>query len=89
MVFSGRDIRLGSVDAKHPILKGDKTVDTLKTILNQLINISISLKSITDWPGGNPTPNSVVLNAVNTALSIFENEYNNIDNIKSTFVKTT
>jgi hypothetical protein len=89
MVFSGNDIRLGSVDAIHPILKGDKTVDMLKTILKELINISTSLKTITDWPGGAPTPNSVVLNAVNTALSTFENEYNNINKIKSNFVKTT
>jgi len=86
--FDGVDIRLGRKNASQAVLKGNDTVEYLKMILNELKNITEALKIIQDWPAGAPVPNSVILTVANSSQKVFEDIYNNIDSIKSNFVKT-
>ena len=46
-----------------------------------------ALKVVQDWPGGNPVPNSTMLTVANSSQKILESVYNNIDSVKSNFVK--
>ena len=87
--FDGIDIRLGRKDASQPVLKGNDTVEYLKILLTELKNITEALKSIQDWPQGVPVTNSTMLTVANSAQKVFEKVHDNIDSIKSTFVKTT
>jgi hypothetical protein len=80
--------RLGSKSANQSVLRGDETVEYLKIIINELQNIAEALKVVQDWPSGAPTPNPVILTTANSALKVFENVYNQIDNVKSKIVKT-
>ena len=50
-------------------------------------NLTEALKSIQDWPQGAPVPNSAMLTVANSAQKVFEKVYDNIDSIKSTFIK--
>jgi hypothetical protein len=86
--LDGTDIRLGNKNASQSILKGDDTVAYLKILITELKNITETLKTIQNWPGGTPVPNSTMLIVANAAQKVFENVYANIDNIKSNFVKT-
>ena len=86
--LDGNDIRLGNKNATQSVLKGDDAVAYLKILINELKNITEALKTVTNWPEGSPVPNSTVLTVANSAQKIFENVYNNIDSIKSNFVKT-
>ena len=86
--LDGTDIRLGNKNASQSILKGDDTVAYLKILITELKNITETLKTIQNWPGGAPVPNSTMLIVANAAQKVFENVYANIDNIKSNFVKT-
>ena len=86
--LDGTDIRLGRKNASQSVLKGDDTVTYLKILINELKNLTEALKVIQDWPGGVPAPNSTMLAVANSAQKIFENVYDNIDNVKSNFVKT-
>jgi len=86
--FNGVDIRLGRKNAEEPVLLGDKTVEYLKILINELKNLTEALKTIQNWPGGNPTPHSTMLTVANSAQNIFKKIYDDIDNIKSNFVKT-
>ena len=86
--FDGIDIRLGRKDASQPVLKGNDTVEYLKILLTELKNITEALKSIQDWPQGVPVTNSTMLTVANSAQKVFEKVHDNIDSIKSTFVKT-
>jgi hypothetical protein len=86
--ISSKLTRLGNKNANQSVLKGDETVEYLKIIINELQNIAEALKVVQDWPSGAPSPNPVVLTAANSALKVFENVYNQIDNVKSKIVKT-
>ena len=86
--LDGNDIRLGRKNASQAVLKGNDTVDYLKILITELKNLATALKTVQDWPSGIPIPNAVLLTTANVALSTFEEVYNNIDSIKSNFVKT-
>lgn len=87
--IDGRDIRLGNKNATQPVLKGDDTVQLLKIVINELLNISTALQSSQIYPQGVPTPDAVM----NTTATIASNNLNKIlqqiDTIKSNFVKTS
>lgn len=85
--FDGTDIRLGRKNASQAVLKGDDTVIYLKILINELKNLTEALKVVQDWPGGNPVPNSTMLTVANSSQKILESVYNNIDSVKSNFVK--
>lgn len=85
--LDGIDIRLGRKNASQSVLKGDDTITYLKIVLTELKNLTEALKAIQDWPSGAPVPNSTMLTVANSAQKVFENVYNNIDSIKSNFVK--
>jgi hypothetical protein len=86
--LDGTDIRLGRKDASQAVLKGNDTVEYLKILITEMKNLTEALKSIQDWPQGAPVPNSTMLTVANSAQKVFERVYNDIDSIKSTFVKT-
>jgi len=88
--IEGNDIKLGSSDPSkvQSVLRGDDTVDYLKIILTELQNIAEALKSIQDWPGGVPVPNPTILATAVSSGNILSQVSNNIDKIKSNFVKT-
>jgi len=86
--LNGNDIRLGNKNASQHILKGDDTVTYLKILITELKNLTEVLKTVQNWPGGVPTPNPALLTVANSSQKIFEKVYNNIDSIKSNFVKT-
>lgn len=50
-IVDSPDIKLGGKDATEPILKGDTTIDLLSQLVQQLINLTIALKTVTP-PGG-------------------------------------
>ncbi len=86
--IDGVDIRLGRKGASQAVLRGNDTVEYLKMILTELKNLTEALKTVQNWPGGVSVPNSTVLTVANTSQKIFERVYDNIDSIKSNFVKT-
>ena len=87
--LDGTDIRLGSKNASQSALKGNDTVEYLKILINELKNITEALKSVQNWPGGAAAPNPTLLTVANSAQKVFERVYNNIDSIKSSFIKLT
>jgi hypothetical protein len=86
--FDGNDIRLGSKDASQSVLKGDDTVELLKRITTELLNISTALKTQQIFPGGVPSPDPVVGPVANIAASNLNTILQQIDSVKSNFVKT-
>ena len=86
--FDGNDIRLGSKDADQSVLKGDDTVELLKRITTELLNISTALKTAQIFPGGVPSPDPVVGPVANIAASNLNTILQQIDSVKSNFVKT-
>ena len=86
--LDGTDIRLGKKNASQAVLLGDNTVKYLKILVQELQNLTEALKSIQNWPGGAPVPNSTMLTVANSSQKVFEKVYNSIDEIKSNFVKT-
>ena len=87
--LDGTDIKLGSKNASQPALKGDITVEYLKILINELKNITEALKTVQNWPNGTPVPNSTMLTVANSAQNVLNSVYNNIDSIKSSFIKLT
>ena len=87
--LDGTDIRLGSKNASQSALKGDITVEYLKILINELKNITEALKTVQNWPNGTPIPNSTMLTVANSAQNVLNSVYNNIDSIKSSFIKLT
>ena len=86
--LDGNDIRLGSKDASQSVLKGDDTVEFLKRITTELLNISTALKTLQIFPGGVPSPDPVVGPVANIAASNLNTILQQIDSVKSNFVKT-
>jgi hypothetical protein len=86
--FNGNDIRLGSKNASQSVLKGDDTVEMLKRITTELLNLATALKTAQIFPGGVPAPDPVVGPIANIASSNLNIILQQIDSIKSTYVKT-
>ena len=86
--LEGRTIRLGSKDASQSILKGDDTVELLKSLTTEISNLATALKTIQMWPGGNPTPDPTIQPVASIAESNLNKINAQLDNIKSNFVKT-
>ena len=86
--MSGVDIRLGNKSASQAVLKGDDTVQLLKIVITELLNITTLLKTSQIYPGGVPVPDALM----NTTATIASTNLNKIlveiDSIKSNFVKT-
>jgi hypothetical protein len=86
--IDGNDIKLGSKNATQPVLKGDDTVEILKRITTELLNLTTALKTAQIFPGGVPAPDPVVGPIANIASSNLNIILQQIDSIKSTYVKT-
>ena len=86
--IDGKDIRLGSKNATQPVLLGDDTIDMLKRIITELLNISTALKTSQIFPGGVAAPDPVVGPVANIAASNLNSILQQIDRVKSNFVKT-
>lgn len=84
------NIKLGDKDATQPVLKGDITVEYLKIIIQEIANISTALKTIQIYTGPNVVgvPDASIQPVAKSACSNLEKVLNQIDNIKSNFVKT-
>jgi hypothetical protein len=86
--IDSKDIKLGSKDATQPVLKGDDTVEMIKRIASELLNISTALKTAQIYPGGAPAPDPVVGPIANIAASNLNIILQQIDSVKSNYVKT-
>jgi hypothetical protein len=86
--LDGNDVRLGSKNATQSVLKGDDTVEILKRVITELINISTALKTSQIFPGGVPSPDPVVGPVSNIAASNLNTILQQVDKLKSNFVKT-
>tara|TARA_R110000803_G_scaffold81546_2_gene147501 strand:+ start:2118 stop:3419 length:1302 start_codon:yes stop_codon:yes gene_type:complete len=63
-------IRLGGNDAKEPILKGNVTVELLKSLTDSLDKLAQILEVETNWPEGKPvTSNNSIASNVRTTLN--------------------
>ena len=84
------DVRLGSKDAKEPILKGDLTVEYLKIIVKEIANLATALKTIQVFTGPNVVgvPDSAIQGPAKLAAQNLEEVLEQLDDIKSNFVKT-
>ena len=87
--IGSNDIRLGDKNATQPVLKGDDTVTLLKQVINELLNISTALKTIQIFPGGAPSPDPIIGPTANIAATNLNTILQQIDKIKSNFVKTS
>jgi hypothetical protein len=88
IVLDTSRLYLGSKDAKEPVLLGNKTVNTLKQLTSLLKQICKILQLDQIYPAGLPAPNGP-LNAVSlTIADILSNIEVNLDDLKSTNVKT-
>lgn len=85
--IDGNDIRLGSKDASQSVLKGDATIELLKSLVTEISNLSTALKTIQIWPSGISSSDPTI----GPVASIAETNLNRIkaqlDNLKSNFVK--
>jgi len=86
--MSGVDIRLGNKSASQSVLKGDDTVQLLKIVINELLNITTLLKTSQIYPGGVPVPDALMNTAATIASANLNKILVEIDSIKSNFVKT-
>ena len=84
------DIRLGDKGATQPVLKGDIAVEYLKVIIKEIANLSTALKTIQIYTGPNVVgiPDASIQPVAKSACSNLEKVLDQIDNIKSNFVKT-
>ena len=87
--IDGNDIKLGSKIATQPVLKGDDTVTLLKQVITELLNISTALKTIQIYPGGVAAPDPIIGPTANIAATNLNTILQQIDSIKSNFVKTS
>jgi hypothetical protein len=85
--LDGRDIRLGSKNASQPALKGEDTVELLKSLVTEISNLSTALKTIQMWPGGNPIPDPTIQPVASVAEANLNRIKAQLDSLKSNFVK--
>jgi hypothetical protein len=70
-------IRLGGSDAKEPILKGNITVELLKSLTEAIDNLAQILEVETNWPEGKPvTSNNSIATNARTTLKDLLNQLN-------------
>jgi hypothetical protein len=85
------DIKLGSVNASQPVLKGNDTVELLKQLTTIMQGLSQILQVAQIYPEGVPIPDAaslVISGQANDALKAIMNRLNdNKNGIKSNFVK--
>jgi hypothetical protein len=85
------DIKLGSVNASQPVLKGNDTVELLKQLTTIMQGLSQILQVSQIYPEGVPIPDAaslVISGQANDALKAIMNRLNDDKNgIKSNFVK--
>jgi hypothetical protein len=85
------DIKLGSVNASQPVLKGNDTVELLKQLTTIMQGLSQILQVTQIYPEGVPIPDAaslVISGQANDALKAIMNRLNDDKNgIKSNFVK--
>lgn len=60
-IIQSNNIYLGSKDATEPLLKGDTTIDLLTQLVDQLINLTIALKTVTPVAGPAVAPSATLL----------------------------
>lgn len=84
------DIKLGDKNATQPVLKGDIAVEYLKIIIQEIANLSTALKTIQIYTGPNVVgvPDASIQPVAKSACNNLEKVLDQIDNIKSNFVKT-
>lgn len=85
--LGGGGIFLGGKEATEPVLKGDTTAFLLEQTLDALINLCVALRFQTNMSDP-PLPLSQTNNAAADAGSVFSGVKNQLDQIKSKFVKT-
>jgi len=85
------DIRLGDKNATEPVLKGDIAVEYLKLIIQEIANISNALKTIQIYTGPNVVgvPDASIQPVAKSSYDNLNKIKEQIDTIKSNFVKTT
>jgi hypothetical protein len=88
LYIDSTDIKLGSKTANQAVLKGDDTVELLKRLITEVTNLSTALKTIQIWPGGVSSPDPTIGPVAKIAESNLELITQQIDSIKSNFVKT-
>jgi hypothetical protein len=88
LYIDSTDIKLGSKSANQAVLKGDDTVELLKRLITEVTNLSTALKTIQIWPGGVSSPDPTIGPVAKIAESNLELITQQIDSIKSNFVKT-
>lgn len=84
------DIKLGDKNATQPVLKGDIAVEYLKVIIQEIANLSTALKTIQIYTGPNVVgvPDASIQPVAKSACNNLEKVLDQIDTIKSNFVKT-
>jgi len=80
VIINAPKIQLG-LDAKEPLLLGNKTVDLLKKLIDKLDNLSTGLSTLIALPDGSPYAN-VNMSASELKLTLKELS-SNLENIKS------
>ena len=85
--IDGNDIRLGSKDAAQSVLKGDATVELLKSLVTEISNLSTALKTIQIWDSGLPSPDPTIQPVAKVAETNLNRIKAQLDNLKSNFVK--
>lgn len=85
------DIRLGDKNAKESVIKGDIAVEYLKLIIQEIANISNALKTIQIYTGPNVVgvPDASIQPVAKSSYDNLNKIKEQIDTIKSNFVKTT
>jgi len=86
--IDGNDIRLGSKDADQSVLKGDATIELLKSLVTEISNLSTALKTIQIWDRGLPSPDPTIQPVAKVAETNLNRIKAQLDNLKSNFVKT-
>ena len=88
IIIDGTDIKIGSKDASQSVLKGDDTVQLLRILIQEIVNLSTALKVSQIYPAGIPSPDPI-MNPVADMTSVNLNKLlTQLDGIKSNFVKT-
>lgn len=86
--LDGNDIRLGNKNANESILLGDTTVELLRIVINELLNISKTLETSQIYPGGIPSIDPIMNPVATLASNNLDKVLIQLDKIKSNYVKT-
>jgi len=81
-------IKLGSKDAKEPLVKGETLYKNLTQIVNALTTLVDVMEVQQLWPGGVPTPDGATSVTARATKDILNNVQKDLVNIKSKVSKT-